>query len=191
MYLLWSLGVIAMIKFLPAAACLIAGLLLCGCSETGQAHQTDTVNDVLSVRLSDGTEFKDSDILEFYYTYDRSGYNAEYQRYRFYSENGKHMFDHDHRQIRNDYGFAYEARPDRKGTFALKDDEWEEFCGFLQDGEISQRNDEPLDGDSGPWMYLYLDGYDSEGLVFAFASADTQLSFEEFCDSLADARWRR
>ena len=55
-----------------------------------------------------GDEISAGDITEFYYTYDRIGYNAFYQRYRFYTENGKHLFSHETRRTEDDYGWNTE-----------------------------------------------------------------------------------
>ena len=39
--------------------------------------------------LTVGTDLSAEEIRDFYYTYDWVGYNAEYHRYRFFTENGK------------------------------------------------------------------------------------------------------
>ena len=44
--------------------------------------------------LTVGTDLSAEEIRDFYYTYDWVGYNAEYHRYRFFTENGKYFFFH-------------------------------------------------------------------------------------------------
>ena len=163
----------------------IACLLFFGCVSDSEAQGISEPEEKAVIKMSDGSEISDGDIAEFVYTFDHIGYNAEYQRFRFYTENGKHMFFHERREIRGDYGFASEKDVTRKGDFQLKQNEWQSFCSFLQNGEIRQRNDEPVDGDDGPWMYIYLKNSDSRGQEFYFADLQTRGSFEDFCESLA------
>ena len=55
----------------------------------------------------------------------------------------------------------------------------------LKGGTVKSRSEEVLDGDSGPWMYLYLKGGDPEGLEYVFRSIAMQNAFVEFCKTLA------
>ena len=124
---------------------------------------------------------------EFYYTYDNINYNAFYQRYYFYVKDGKHMFFHDRREVKDDYGPAEEKDRTRFGEFELTEKEWEQFAAFLQKGIANDRSDKVIDGDDGPWMFLYRENYDPAGQEFRFDSYDTQKEFEKFCDKLADS----
>ena len=126
------------------------------------------------------------DITDFYYTYDWSGYNALYQRYRFYVEDGSYLFYHETRKAENDYAWASEADITASGTVILSIYDWAEFLDYLTDGSAADPEETVVDGDSGPWMYLY---YQSGELIdrkeFQFASPDRRLAFEEYCRSLA------
>ena len=131
-------------------------------------------------------------IADFYYTYDWVGFNAHYQRYRFYEEDGAYWFYHETREIKNDYGWASEADITASGTVSLSIYEWEEFLDFLAGGSAAEPEDSLLDGDSGPWMYLYTrSGDTSVRYEYHFASGDRQLAFEAFCQSLAQEQQDR
>ena len=133
-----------------------------------------------------GISIMQGDITDFYYTYNWVGYNALYQRYRFYVEDGEHLFYHETRKIENDYGWASEADITASGTVLLSVNVWDEFLYYLTEGTAADPAESLLDGDAGPWMYLY---YESDNEIvrkeYHFASGDRQLEFEEFCQSLA------
>ena len=65
---------------------------------------------------SDGSDFSAEDITDFYYTYDWVGFNAEYQRYRFYADGGKHFFFHESRGTKDGYGWNTEDDVISSGT---------------------------------------------------------------------------
>ncbi len=132
-----------------------------------------------------GSEISADEITEFCYTYDWVGYNAFYQRYRFYTENGKHLFFHETRGTENDYGWNSEDDVTAIGTKALSAEEWAAFVDLLTGGTVTGRSEEVLDGDSGPWMYLYWSGDESICQEFHFPSASRQAAFVDFCDGLA------
>ena len=127
------------------------------------------------------------EISEFYYTYDNINYNAFYQRYHFYVEEGRHMFFHETRQVEDGYGPATEKDTVKSGTIELSDEQWEEFFGFLKEGTVRKREESLEDGDSGPWFYLYWKGDRSEYQEFSFASYEKRLAFEAFCEQLAES----
>ena len=132
-----------------------------------------------------GISVMQSDIADFYYTYDWVGYNARYQRYRFYIEDGEYLFYHEARQIEDDYGWASEADIISSGTVNLSVQEWDMFLYYLSDGSATEPEERDETGDAGPWMYLYYISGDSiERKEFHFASADRQSEFEEYCQSL-------
>ena len=49
---------------------------------------------------------------------------------------------------------------------------------------MTGRSDEVIDGDEGPWMYLYWTGDQSIYQEFTFVNAQGMNAFEEFCLSL-------
>ena len=132
-----------------------------------------------------GLSIKQSDIADFYYTYDWSGYNAIFQRYRFYTEDGEYLFYHETRKTEDNYGWASEAEITASGTVSLSIYEWDEFLYYLAEGSATEPDENLLDGDSGPWMYLYYRSGDTTvRKEYHFASAERQSAFEEFCQSL-------
>lgn len=132
-----------------------------------------------------GITITQGDITDFYYTYDWVGYNALYQRYRLYVEDEEYHFYHETRKIEDDYGWASEADIASSGTLTLSVYDWTEFLDYLAGGTVKEP-EEVLDGDSGPWMYLYYRSGDNiERREFHFSSGDCRLAFEEYCQSLA------
>ena len=135
----------------------------------------------------EGVSISFGDITDFTYTYDWSGYNALYQRYRFYEEDGAYLFCHETRKIENDYGWAAEADITASGTVFLSVYDWTDFLDYLTDGSAEEQEEVVEDGDSGPWMYLsYRAGDGIERREFRFASPDRRLAFEAYCRSLAE-----
>ena len=133
-----------------------------------------------------GTKITLGEVTDFYYTYEWSGYNAEYQRYRFYAEDGKHYFYHEARAIKGDYAWGSEAPLIGSGTVELSEDEWDEFLSTISKGRADKPDDDLVDGDSGPWLYLY---YVRKGenvqMKFSFGSSAELKSFEEYCEAIA------
>ena len=137
-----------------------------------------------------GVSISSGDITDFCYTYDWSGYNALYQKYRFYTEDGQYLFYHETRKLENEYGWASEADITASGTLGLSIYEWSDFLDYLAEGSAADPEDSLEDGDSGPWMVLYYRSGDrTERKEFHFASADRQLAFEEYCRSLAQREY--
>ena len=132
-----------------------------------------------------GKNISPEDITEFYYTYDSSAYPPDYQRYRFYTEDGTGMFYHETRE--GDHWPLMEEDVTVSGTKELTEEEWEEFCSYLEGGHVRKREESLEDGDAGPWLYLYWKRDQSVYQEFSFASPEAQTSFEEFCQSLKDA----
>ncbi len=132
-----------------------------------------------------GPDILAEDITDFYYTYNWIGYNAEYLRYRFYAEDGKRFFFHESRGTKDDYGWNTEDDVISSGTVELTEEQWEAFFMLLRDGTVKSRSEEVLDGDSGPWMYLYLKGDDPAGREYTFPSSAARNDFIEFCEGLS------
>ncbi len=163
--------------------CAMTGLAA-GCREAEEPAGQAAL-DELTVRLSDGTEFPLTEMKDFFYTYDNINYNAVYQRYRFYTEDGKLMFYHETREVKGNYGPAEEKDIKKKGTISLSAKRCAEFAAYLQEGTAKEREELVEDGDSGPWMYLYLINGDPKGLEFRFSSYEKELAFKDFCAKLA------
>lgn len=126
------------------------------------------------------------DIKEFYYTVENINYDAFYQRYRFYVEDGNYYFFHETRERKDDYGPATEEDATARGTLKLSDDEWEGFYDLILDGKVMERADDAASGDSGPWYYLYWKGDKDKYQVFSFASQKKAGEFVDYCAGLAE-----
>ena len=129
-----------------------------------------------------------ADVRDFYYTYENINYNAFYQRYRFYAEDGKYMFFHETRERPNDYGWTTEEDRTAVGTIEIGEAGWAEAMELLKDGTVSRRKDSAEAGDSGPWLYIYWKGDKDKDQVFAFASYKDLKTFEEYCRKLAEKK---
>ena len=146
-------------------------LLLCGIAVCAQAEYVV------------GTDIAGKDITDFYYTLSASTYPPVYQRYRFCRENGKKLFYHESRQG----GGWPQTEEDivASGTRELTEKEWSAFVSCLRGGTVTGRSDEVIDGDEGPWMYLYWTGDEGTIQEFRFASPAEENEFIELCSGLA------
>ena len=131
-----------------------------------------------------GTDIGTEEITDFFYTLDASTYPPHFQRYRFYTEDGKRMFFHESRQ--NGGWPQTEEDTVASGTVELTEELWYRFLACLRDGTVSERNEEVLDGDAGPWQYLYWTGDEGKYQEFRFASPAKRSAFERLCSELAD-----
>ncbi len=132
-----------------------------------------------------GIDLPLADITDFYYTLDASTAPPHYQRYRFYAEDGKHYFYH---ETREGGGWPQtEADITCSGTAELTEAQWTEFCGLLQHGIARKREESLVDGDAGPWLFVYWCGGEEEGREFHFDPAGRVMAFEEFCAGLKNA----
>lgn len=131
-----------------------------------------------------GTDIKMEDINDFYFTKENINYGAYYQRYRFYVEDGKHLFFHETRERKDDYGPCTEADTTKTGTIELTDEQWAEFYDLVDGGTVKAREESVEAGGDGPWTYLYWTNDQSKIQQFSFASYETQDAFVEFCLSL-------
>ena len=124
-------------------------------------------------------------ITEFYYTHSSSTNPPDYQRYRFYTEEGTYKFYHEKRE-----GIAWpltESHITRSGSIELSEEEWTEFLNFLKGGIVKKRDQSIETGGSGPWLYLYWNGDRDEYQAFSFATLNERNAFEEFCEKLVIA----
>ena len=156
-------------------------MMLIGC---GNGENTEKVS-LLSKMYVVGTDIKMDDINDFYYTEENINYDAYYQRYRFYVEDGKHFFFNETRERKDDYGPCTEQDTTQIGTIELTDDQWRQFCDLVSGGTVKAREESADSGDSGPWLYLYWTNDKSKYQKFSFGSYGDEKAFEEFCLSLA------
>lgn len=149
-----------------AAIALLCGLFLCASAEAVV-----------------GQDIAEGDISDFYYTYDESFYPPFYLRYRFYIEDGKKMFFNETRQG----GGWPQTEKDvvAHGVKELTDSEWTAFFECIRGGRVNGRSEELLDGDDGPWMYIYWTGDEGSVQEFSFASLGQRIAFEQMCSDLA------
>ncbi len=138
-------------KHLPVTTGLLLIVLLIGCNNR---ENTEKVS-LLSKEYVVGTDIAMDDINDFYYTEENINYDAYYQRYRFYVEDGKHLFFNETRERKGDYGPCTEEDTTQVGTIELTDDQWMQFCDLVNGGTVRAREESTDTGDSGPWLYLY------------------------------------
>ena len=120
-------------------------------------------------------------LTDFFYTYDASTAPPYYQRYRFYTADGEYYFYH---ETREGGGWPQtEENITKSGTIKLQKEEWHQFLSYLEGGTVRQPEDEVLDGDAGPWTYIYRGQGQEE---YEFPSYDARLAFEEYCEELAE-----
>ena len=131
-----------------------------------------------------GEEIAFEELTDFYYTCDASTDPPHYQRYRFYTEDGKRYFYH---ETREGGGWPQtEEDITLSGTVELTDAQWTAFCHLLRGGTASCREEHLDDGDAGPWLFIYWNGGEEEGREYVFASLSEETAFEEFCAALAN-----
>ena len=157
------------------------GVMLTAC----RAGESAGDMSLFSKEMLVGTDISSDEISDFYYTEANINYDAYYQRYRFYVEDGKHLFFHETRERPNDYGPCTEEDATKTGTIDLTDDQWAEFIGLVSGGTVRAREESADSGDSGPWTYLYWTNDKSKYQQYSFESYGKQKEFEEFCLTLA------
>lgn len=164
-------------RFYIILAVFLFGLLLAGCNN---GKEQETVS-LLSGGKIVGKDILIGDINDFYYTEENINYNAFYQRYRLYVEDGKHYFFHETRKRENDYGWCTEEDTTLIGTIELTDEQWSDFYEIIIDGTVEKRKESADAGDSGPWYYLYWENDKSKYQVYSFASYDKEKAFVDYC----------
>lgn len=152
------------------AACLLFFLLPRGGDRTAPPPKGE---------LTVGTDIAPGDITEFYYTYSASTDPPVYRRYRFYAEDGKTCFSHEVRE--GDHWPLREEDISVSGTKELTPEEWGEFLDCVKGGAVKKRAEDPADGSSGPWLYLYWTGDRGEYQEFSFPAYGDRLAFEALC----------
>ncbi|MBR4462865.1 MAG: hypothetical protein IKS51_09825 [Erysipelotrichaceae bacterium] len=138
-----------------------------------------SLTDLVSGKKIVGKDILSDDITEFYYTYDASTYPPDYQRYRFYAEDGRYYFYHEKRE--GDHWPLREEDITVSGTKELTQEEWNHFFESLCGGIVQNRDDDVVDGDAGPWLYLYWKNDRGKLQEFSFASWEEEKDFEQYC----------
>ena len=154
--------------------------------EDGKAQMPDDPEEILrkNGKITVEGSIPAESITDFYYTVSNINYDAFYQRYRFFTEDGKHLFFHETRERKDDYGPATEDDTTAIGTVELTNGQWAEFYDHICNGTVKAREETADAGGSGPWMYLYWNGDKSKYQEYYFASYGAQLKFVDFCVSL-------
>lgn len=167
-------------------ACGIITIILLTLMFAGCGIQEETADMPLpDGKMTVGKDIRIEDITDFYYTEENINYGAYYQRYRLYVEDGKHMFFHETRERRNDYGPCTEDDTTMIGTIELTDEQWSQFAEIVSNGIVKAREDSADSGDTGPWLYLYWTDDKGKYQQFSFDSYGAEVKFEEFCLGLA------
>lgn len=157
------------------AACLALGCM--GCSDVGVI----SIFSGMGVKVV-GKKITEDKFKDFYYTYSTTVNPPEFQRYRFYKEDGKNFFYHEKREGNN--VFLTEEDITVSGTKELSEDEWETFWNLIDGGSVRKRRENANAGNGGPWLYLYWDGDKDVCQEFTFKEYETVYDFEAFCEEL-------
>ena len=169
-------------RILIILSVLLLGLLMAGC---GSGKEQETVA-LFSGGKTVGKDILKEDITDFYFTEQNINFDAFYQRYRFYAEDGKYYFFHETRERKNDYGWCTEDDTTLIGTLELTDAQWSAFYDIVSGGTVTARKESADAGGSGPWYYLYWKNDRSKYQEYSFASYENEKKFEEYCISLRE-----
>ena len=126
-----------------------------------------------------GATVKQKDVTEFYYTLSASTNPPRFQRYRFYTAEGKYYFYHEKRE--GDHWPLREEDVTVSGTKELTEGEWDAFFDTLRGGSVRRRRESADAGGRGPWLYLYWRGDHGKIQEFTFASPELKRTFEDLC----------
>ena len=129
-----------------------------------------------------GKQISKDKFKEFYYTYSTTVNPPEFQRYRFYMEDGKAFFYHEKREGNN--VFLTEDDITVSGTKELSSEEWTAFWNLINGGCVKSRSENVDSGNSGPWLYLYWNGDQDVCQEFTFRDSEIVYEFEVFCEGL-------
>lgn len=131
-----------------------------------------------------GKDIDHSDITDFYYTVDSSAYPPEFQRFRFYLQDGVPYFYHETRQ--GDHWPLTEDDATAKKVRQLSDSQWQAFLDLIEAGSVTKRSEDASSGDGGPFLYLYWSGDRGTWQVYRFASYEKLRAFESYCQELKE-----
>ena len=104
----------------------IRGLILLTCCVLAFAGCGKEMKETLTDR-----KIPTDDVTEFYYTCENINFNASYQRYRFYKEDGNCLFYHETRERPGEYGPTTEKDITKSGTAELSAEEWNTFLSDM------------------------------------------------------------
>lgn len=131
-----------------------------------------------------GKRITQDNFKDFYYTYQTTVNPPDFQRYRFYKEDGKTYFYHEKRE--GDSVFLTEEDITVSGTRELTGEEWNTFWKLIDGGGVIKRKEYTTSGGSGPWLFLYWDGDKDVCQEFSFKEYDNLYEFEAFCERLVE-----
>lgn len=173
------------IKVFGILFAVILSVFMSGCEKNG-GTDVKPIGPALRKELAVGMEIQMNSITDFYYTYENINYNAFYQRYRFYVEDGKYYFFNETREKPDEYGWTTSDDTTKIGTVELTEEQWKDFYEIIRDGTVKAREDNADSGDPGPWYYLYWTSDADKYQVYTFPSYEKEKAFEEYCISLAE-----
>ena len=172
-------------KILITALCVFVLSILTGCHVTSKQPQSK-IPEVKKDSMVVGKDINDEDIKEFYYTIENINYDAYYLRYKFYTENNRHLFFFEERKRPDDYGPTTEDDTTAKCELELSDKEWSMFYEIISGGEVSARDDNPESGGEGPWTFLYWSDDKDKYQQYSFKSQNNRAAFEKLCEQLVE-----
>lgn len=166
--------------------CVLVCFVFTSCISTKKPDEPSKAAD----RYLVGVDIDNTSIYSFVWTFHNINFDAEFQRYKFYVEEGKYFFYHESRKRENEYGPTTEDDITKSGTIELSKEKWDEFLLTIAGGTVTKRNEEPTAGGSGPWIYL---SWDKEQKVkdsdkydeFSFVTYKNEKEFEDLCKKLA------
>ena len=164
-----------------AAFIIVILLIFSACSK----NNTNSLNTAENNEMTVGTKIKSEDITEFYYTEATSTNPPYFLRYRFYIENGKHIFYTEKRE--GDHFPLTEADITVSASKEISDEKWQEVFDCLSGGKVEKRKDDITSGGSGPWTYIYWNGDKSKYQEFSFETVEKRAHFEYICAELAES----
>lgn len=129
-----------------------------------------------------GERIKNDSIYDFYYTISSSTNPPEFQRYRFFSDDGKYYFYHEKREG-NTWPLK-EKHITQSGTIEISTSAWNDFLSLIANGSVIAREDDATSGGKGPYIYIYWKGDKDKYQVFSFSSLEKEKLFLELCHSL-------
>ena len=135
-----------------------------------------------------GEDIGPDDIEDFYYTLDASSYPPRYTRYHFYTQEGERFFAYEKRE---GYNWPLTEEDVTEQVMEPLDEEtWAAFYETLRGGSAHLRSDAVIDGDDGPFIYLYWRYDEARYQEFSFPSRDRLGAFVQFCEDLVSRSHR-
>lgn len=161
-------------SLITAVLCLA---LLSGCGKDG--NPIDIPGTGQGKEFVVGEDVRKEDITEFYYTVSSTAYPPEFQRYRFYTEDGKYWFYHETRE--GEVTFLTEEHISYSGKKELSAGEWDAFFRCLEGGTVKEHKDNGETGGPFYYRFLYWNGDRDKYRELSFASYSQMDSFDVLC----------